>query len=292
MSAPGERTSRAIPACPTGYTTGMPVVRDAQRRWTRLAACSLLAVLPATGCDDLAALRPVLDGAAPDASLSDGGAGLCAQTPVTCAAASLFCDSFELASDAKFPGWGVQLGNYSGPPANPATHALASTAPVCHGERSLAVQTVGTEQFAILSRQAAMPNPVYVRYYYLRPTSSDPGAVQMLQLSSSVGGRLGQLSLNPDSAVWEDTAFHRFNFPATRDRWTCVELMVKRDATQGALSLRIDDSAAGSFSGIDTRIGNGALDQISIGATVGSGVSGTVQIFYDDVVVSAAPIGC
>ena len=269
----------------------MPVVRDAQLRWTRIAACAWVAALLTAGCDDLTALRPVLDAAASDA-LSDGGTGRCAQTPVACAAASLFCDGFELASDAKFPGWGVQLGNYAHPPADPATHALATAAPVCHGERSLAVQTVGAEQFAILSRQAALPNPVYVRYYYYRPMSSDPAAVQMLQLGSSSAGGLGQLSLNSDSAVWQDSAFHRFTFAAMRDRWTCVELMVKRDATQGALSLRIDDAAAGSYSGIDTRIGNGALDQISIGATVGSGVSGTVQIYYDDVVVSAAPIGC
>lgn len=261
-----------------------------------------LALLGAAGCLDLSSLegRDLAPaggemGAAADlAATADLGPDSCG-VPASCPAGAMFCEGFESASGGTPPvGWAFEVSNWMGNPVDPGTRATAVNAPVCRGNRAVSIHTVGGAQLARARKgNLLLPNLFYVRYYYRVPSGpSSPfqsvlfdSGTELIQLQSDPSGTPGFVLNLPHGPQ------QPFATTVARDRWTCVELKIKVDSSQGEVALWVDGTLVGSRQGLDTHI-NGTITDVLFGASTGAGEQQDIDIFYDDVALSASPIGC
>jgi hypothetical protein len=246
----------------------------------------------------------VIDGGADAEGGSDGGGLLCsmAGSATRCASGNyLFCDGFETSSSGIFPVWSIPIptiDTYTGGAANPATSLTVDTAPVCAGNQVMHVHAVGLKQQAFLQDQlATRPNPLYLRTFVYLPSSSAQETFYFLSFLNSAGTRWYQIAINPPGSPGFVT---NSNFSATlptfpgevpRDRWACVETKIRFDSSAGEVAITVDGVSAGDVTGLDTQ-GNFQMDTFEFGVSAVEVPSGAFDAYFDEVVVSASPIGC
>lgn len=265
----------------------------------------VLVALILAGCDDLSLLRALADGGGDAGALGDlsglvdlagsdaTATGLCDRSPASCPAQA-FCDGFESATGSTFPGWNRDVGNYTGGAVAADTQIAVDTSRACRGQNSARSRVYGTTQYAIIGRDLSLPNPLYVRFYYYWPSTPGGQRFQMIYVGS--GTQLEQLAVE-DGAMgmgWNTFggAYRSFPVQTPRDRWTCVEVMIKHATVDGEVSLRINEQLVGTQVGLDTQPTGVSPNRISFGVTLGDPPAGPVEVYYDEVVIAGSPIGC
>jgi hypothetical protein len=212
---------------------------------------------------------------------------------VTCSyPGALICDDFEGGQAAHWKVW-----------VTPPSVGLLQS---CHVHRG---------SFALLARPEA-PNTVQVQQLlvpevsagsvYLRTFVYLPGAAQlpewmviyeMWDSPESWTDKIsldvladGSLNVNNSSSSGPGAAFLSSGTTLLpRDRWTCLELEVVVDKTNGSARVFMDDAEVAATSGPTRTRGNKPFVTVSHGAVV---AQGSLEIYFDDFVVATERIGC
>jgi hypothetical protein len=241
----------------------------------------------------------------------DGGPSatpLCgrASPPSLCPAGYLFCDGFEDESTLSFTHWSSTLSDNltSGGLANLGTGMTVETSPTCLGQHSFHAATVGRNQESVLLRTySGWANPLHVRFFlYIKQHMSSVG---LLEFRNSPGD-FTSLFLDPPTASTPTSRFgvetiFSNSLPSigpelalAHDTWLCVELTVRFDSNSGEVNLQVDGNPVGDLVGLQTDSPSKPMDRMALGPVVEDtgDTTSSNEVFYDEVAVSADPIGC
>jgi hypothetical protein len=241
---------------------------------------STIAGAPAGGVEaDCAASEELIGNGSPSAAPA-----------LNCAApGALVCDDFE---GGQLPYWSVWLG----PPAFGSLQGCV----VHGGSRALFVQANTPNQAQIVQ---PLPTPtgsgsLFLRTFVYLPSGqtlpdwtvlyevwdSPTSATDKISLDLHADG-----SLDANDSVAGGGTISTGAITLPRDKWTCLELEVVVDKTNGAVRIHMDDTqVAASASPMRTR-GNQAFTTVLQGAVV---AAGSLSIYYDDFVAATQRVGC
>ena len=237
----------------------------------------VVALLVLVGCKLHFAEQP------PDAAIADvspdssDALDLCAQS------STILCDDFTTMSGASSTVGDVQwdpAGGRSG--GGILVHAVPAGGSVA--------------TYALPS--AVMSGPLNVRSY-LRvrggPAVQGYAVVTELSNGASTGG---QQKISADiltGDLWGMGAPFSGGGPGStvsvvRDTWTCVEVQIVVSSTAGEMRLRVDGVEIAAKTGANTLI-PGGFSVLLLAASLSAGEPDT-YVYFDDLVVATAPIGC
>jgi hypothetical protein len=225
---------------------------------------------------------------APDVCQQSGGATACA------GGGYILCDGFEGDSGAMFAGW------TNGTTMNGTVAAVAM--PVCRGKTALQAHAVGGAQAARLYRNTlTLGTAAYVRAFLYLPSATDWTTLSygnFFELGDGVGGTVNLRFGGTPGKVYVERSFVA-NPPETgmllRDRWICLEMYVLFSKTNGRVTVFTDETMIGDYPSSPTL--NPASfsppNYLSVGENgTLAGSTGTIDVYFDEVVVSSTPIGC
>jgi hypothetical protein len=237
---------------------------------------------------------------ASDAGMTDSQPGACTPGAASpCSAGGFFlCEDFESSTGSTFPGWGVASQNFQTlGPANAGTEIVAVHAPVCTGATALATHTVGQSQQALIYRTlSGRPNPLYLRVSLLVPSSSAGTEFEALAFDDSGLQSFIALYVDPVRGFTLESTFGPVLGPLpasiARDQWHCLEVKTRFDASAGEVAVSLDGAALGSWSPIVTQPNGKTFNVLSLGNLSSGSQPGSMSVLYDDLILSATPIGC
>lgn len=225
------------------------------------------------------------DGSAGDGAAADSGVSpLCPER-----AGVLFCDGFE---DPDFARWSYPVVSngtlarsttrvHSGTTALRATTGAAGTGNAArYATKVLAGQTSGE---------------IWVRYYYYLPSSTVVNSSFSAGVASDIsppydGFFLVVRATRVDIGGMGGPYTGTMAFP--RDKWTCVELHTKVDASQGYFEAYLDTTLA-VRSTLTNTVPAGGYVTAEVGIHYASdGSQGPVEVYVDDVMVANTRIAC
>jgi hypothetical protein len=234
----------------------------------------------------------------------DAGNVLCGRsTPATlCPGGYLFCDGFESESGRTFPSWTMPIIQGAGTNVHIGTDLVVADSPTCLGQSSMHATTVGANQQAFVYTDLAAPVPttLHVRFFfYMKQYSMTP--FQIVGFHSTSNDPNGYATLNVDPingalnyangfGAMSGANFNHANLPV--NQWICLELTETFSATSGNVQLQLDGTKIGDTT-IPTQPVGETLDQVNVGIIyTNTGDSGNNDVYFDEVAISANPIGC
>lgn len=213
--------------------------------------------------------------------------------PVSCAyPGALVCDDFE---GGQKPYWTVTV--------NAPAQASLETCLVHGGSNALLAAPSATNNVQVqeqLSPTIGLGSLFMRTFAYLPSSSSLPAWTVLDEVWDSPTSWTNKISLDlqADTTItlnnWAMAGQQKTSLGAPaallpRDRWTCIELEIVVDKTNGATRLYLDDvQVITSVGNIRTR-GTKAFSTVSLGAAI---AGGSPQVYYDDFVVATQRIGC
>jgi hypothetical protein len=246
------------------------------------------------------------DGGLPPDAASVAGPLCGRSSPASlCPSNYLFCDGFEDESGQSFSRWSSSfVDNLSGGAANFGTSLVIDNGSVCLGQHALHAATSGTNQEAVVIRTLAnLPNPVHVRFFmFIKQHATSSGLVEF----RNSPGDYASLFLDPPKLTSTTSRFgYQTNLSSglptigpelalDHNRWLCLELTMRFDTNSGEVHLQLDGNPVGDLVGVQTQSRSGSMDRMALGPI--SDDSGNPlfpnEIYFDEVAVSADPIGC
>lgn len=234
-----------------------------------LGACGRLGFGDASAVDAVAATP---DGASPDAAVP------CEQRPGV-----LFCDSFEVPGLAP---WTSVVGDVTDEPAQVHRGAGALRVAIAAGP----ALSYARRQVPGLAGQATL----FARTWLYVPGTADLDHINLVTISAFSGEGMSLVGIGDVLELFHATPDTGSDFaaePLPRDRWTCLELDVVVDGAIGALHARVDGVEVAALVNVDTETTD-ALDKIDLGITYSSPAQAAATLYFDDVAIGTAPIGC
>jgi hypothetical protein len=153
----------------------------------------------------------------------------------------------------------------------------------------------GAAQLVGLVRHDVLLDQLYVRFYFYLPSSSArSGFATMITTQDQ---RLYQLMLYPEEAqgfaIEGEPPAPALGFAAAvpRDRWTCLELLARFDATSGSVTLWLDGQPIATHTALALPL-DPPLQELYLGLSTPAAAQGVTQIYYDDFALSSSRIGC
>ena len=241
--------------------------------------------IDAPGLDAPAIDAPGVDAPGVDAPGVDGGfdAGLDDTACDDVHASAIHCDGFEDGSG--FTAWTMPRG---------ATYA---TSPVYRGAYAMLARSVPASALSYLHENLGevMSGELHTRAYIHVAGDQDPAHLVVLHLEEG-GSPYDYAEIQLIDGNFRIGARNRSGFdyvdgPAIpRDRWVCLELGFAIGTT-AIIELRVDGAIAASLPHDTTRTRPWRTFYAGI-TNRGSGQSGEVELYMDEVVVSRSRIGC
>jgi hypothetical protein len=256
-----------------------------------LIACSALAACGRFGFDSGrgsgdgdGGIRPPIDsmtnGDAPDSAALFN----CKMSHPT----ALFCDGFEAPLNETYAYSILDNGR-----------AEATTTRAYRGSRALEVETLAINEFKSARWGMFFPSMIasgdlYIRaYYWISAGTQITDHASILTTGYGVAPypsayvllTPGEITLQSDGNSFTFTR----GFP--REQWTCLELHIAVDATNGQVDLNVDGIAAMTTPPTDTLAGQGYTG-LDIGLHYATPAQAPVEMWIDELVVDVAPIGC
>jgi hypothetical protein len=244
-------------------------------------------------------------GLSPDASQSTDP--LCSRSspPSLCPGNFLFCDGFEDESGQSFSQWSSSaVDNLSGAGPNLGTSLVVDSGEMCLGQHALHAVTSGTNQEAVVIRTLAnLPNPVHVRFFlFIKQHGTSIGLAEF----RNSPGDFASVFLDPPTTKLTTSRFG-YQTNLTKDlptigpelsldhnRWLCVELTMAFSNTSGEVNVQLDGKSIGDLMNVPTESHAGAMDRLALGPITDD--TGSLlfpnEVYFDEVAVSASPIGC
>ena len=228
-----------------------------------------------------------------DAVLLTANAAPSAAPPISCAyPGALVCDDFEGGQE---PYWKVIV--------NAPAQASLETCLVHGGSHALWALPSGTDNVQVqeqLSPTIAAGSLFMRTFAYLPSSTTLPAWTVLAEVRDSPTSWTNKLSLDlqADSSIvinnWAGAGQQKTSLtsPAAllpRDRWTCIELEIVVDKTNGATRLYLDDMQVITSVGNIRTVGTKALTTVSLGAVI---ADGSAELYHDDFVVATQRIGC
>jgi len=220
-----------------------------------------------------------------DAELGDALASSCA------AEGALVCESFDRPFPAEYSTW-----------QDETMSASIQNCEVLEGEGALHYESsaAGQSQTRIRLSAPVSSGPLHARFF-VRLTAGTvlPEQLQLLELwesdGTSVPGRI-TVFLGGDGVprvyvgASDTTLSPSASMPLPRDTWSCLELSVDVEATDGGAALALDGEEVLSGSGFATL----PAEPISVAVIEGQPTSDTegIELYLDELVIATAPIGC
>ncbi len=255
--------------------------------------CVIGLLLGAAGCG-----RIGFDLASGDAP-AGGNDGPASGIDQGCADATILCDGFESSTATTFPMWDrIDLINWQdGGQAAQGTACEVATTPTWIGLHALEAIGNGSEQQAFLEKALPTPRPavVYARAFVRLPSSDNPGTFDLFGYVGSASFVFlelqpfdGRLQFNGSLGIPGQS------MPALtlRDHWYCVELMTRFAASGGEVQVNVDGVSVFDDPNAMTDPVADPAQNFYAGVSTGAPETTTVHVFYDDVALSANPIGC
>ncbi|MCU1279894.1 MAG: hypothetical protein JWM53_3440, partial [bacterium] len=153
----------------------------------------------------------------------------------------------------------------------------------------------GANQQAFVYKQlATRPNPMYTRsFIYVPSATAGAYSFELLDFSTASSSSYSQVAYDPQQHAF---LFHgNFVSPVTMpaliplDRWFCLETMMHFDPTAGEVKVSLDGVTIGDIKNTQTEPAGVTLDNFSAAL---SGAVNTADVYFDEIAVSASPIGC
>lgn len=206
-----------------------------------------------------------------------------AASPCPIDGTTIFCDDFE---QADFSNWVT------------ATNITRVTAPTRSGMGAMrAAIPVATDEAWLLaapSQLSALPFFSLRFWVYVQADASLEQANLITLANGQNGQELTVLGFAEEYRIWRETS-SAIGYPGVtmdRARWTCIELDVSVDDTNGWLELRVDGVTTIRDDVIDTRV-DGDYRELSIGLPYSNFPGqGAITLYYDDVHIGTRAVGC
>jgi hypothetical protein len=210
---------------------------------------------------------------------------------------ALLCDGFETESGTNFASWSAfAVSNAGGGAANPGTSlAVQVGPPVCAGDHALHAVAMGQSQQAFVYKTGLLlPRTTHLRAFLYLPAAAMSTASFDL-FSFATADLSSYLQLGYDAFKHQLFAFRNFgpevDFAATlpTDRWICLEYAVDLDAAAGSIGVTVDGVPLPMQSGIATQPSGATFSTLDAGIVF---ATDSVDLYLDEIALSAAPIGC
>lgn len=180
------------------------------------------------------------------------------------------------------------------------------TTPAYKGKAALHASTVGDRDYANVSGvfDPLFTNAVYFRAYYFIPAGEITGAVKLAAFEG-FDPTLDGDELNVDFMVGQAGNFYVYlhepqqsptglisrNGLMPTDKWFCLRGGVEISDTAGSVVLAIGREEAVNAANLDTLSANG-ISWADFGVGWTDGVTNSVDVYIDDIVVDTSPIPC
>jgi hypothetical protein len=225
----------------------------------------------------------------PEGGASDVGADSDTGGPSPCTSAIL-CDDFETPVIDKAR-WSVSQ-EYNGSIVVDGTHANS-------GQRALHAHTIanpdaGGSYFAFIGHAGLLPSHVFIRMFVYQPPVVASSPIQYVAVSATATGEPPLQILDSMGLRWQYESFGAgfTNYSSTlaaeavpTNAWTCVEWEIDRDANKQRLYV-----GGAKLADMEVAITGFAGNLVTLG--LAQGPAPVVDVWLDDVVVSASRVGC